>query len=355
MADTTVRLYRAQARRLHRMVRKTKDAGLRARAMVILRYHEGKPTREIAEAVEYDRSAVIKVRRKFLEKGEDGLLDGRRENGTPKVDEDLLEALRILVRGNPQDCGGWERPTWTQELLAKQLAAMTGEDVSESTVGRMLKRIGARWGCARPTLLCPLSKRQKRRRMAPIRALLARCPKGEVVYYEDEVDIHLNPKIGRDWMLRRQQKVVVTPGKNRKNYLAGALNAETGEVVWVEAEKKNSRLFIQLLWRLATRHPRAKKIHLILDNYTIHNSKIVQRALAKELPGRFALHFLPPYSPDDNRIERLWRELHANVTRNHRCKAIETLMENVRAYLAKASPFPSRLARTKEHPARKAA
>ena len=29
------------------------------------------------------------------------------------------------------------------------------------------------------------------------------------------------------------------------------------------------------------------------------------------------LHFLPPYCPDHNRIERLWKDLHDNVTRNH--------------------------------------
>jgi len=43
-----------------------------------------------------------------------------------------------------------------------------------------------------------------------------------VAVYEDEVDIHLNPKIGLDWMGLGQQKEVVTPGKNVKRYLAGA-------------------------------------------------------------------------------------------------------------------------------------
>jgi hypothetical protein len=43
------------------------------------------------------------------------------------------------------------------------------------------------------------------------------CPElGTVAVYEDEVDIHLNPKIGPDWMTRGQQKEVMTPGKNEK-------------------------------------------------------------------------------------------------------------------------------------------
>ena len=60
----------------------------------------------------------------------------------------------------------------------------------------------------------------------------------------DEVDVHLNPKIGPDWMLPATQKTVMTPGKNQKRYLAGALNARTRELSWVEGERKTSTLFL---------------------------------------------------------------------------------------------------------------
>jgi hypothetical protein len=41
-----------------------------------------------------------------------------------------------------------------------------------------------------------------------------------------------------------------------------------------------------------------------------------------------------PYCPDDNRIERkVWREVHANVTVNHRCRTIEELMREAVYYL----------------------
>ncbi|MHC4140770.1 MAG: hypothetical protein ACYSUF_02440 [Planctomycetota bacterium] len=45
-------------------------------------------------------------------------------------------------------------------------------------------------------------------------------------------------------------------------------------------------------------------------------------------------HFLPPYCPDHNRIERcVWRELHANATYNHWCEVIEELVAAAIAYL----------------------
>src|SRR5207302_10142487 len=51
--------------------------------------------------------------------------------------------------------------------------------------------------------------------------------------------------------------------------------------------------------------------------------------------SRVRLHFLPPYSPDENAIERVWQDLHANVTRNHRCPDMAALMREVRYYLRK--------------------
>ena len=109
---------------------------------------------------------------------------------------------------------------------------------------------------------------------------------------------------------------------------------------FVEAERKNSALFIELLRHLAgSAYRRARRIHVICDNYCIHQSKRVQMTL-RDLGGRVQLHFLPPYCPDANRIERLWGDLHDNVTRNHRCSTMDALMDHVRAYLRDASPFP---------------
>jgi transposase len=74
-------------------------------------------------------------------------------------------------------------------------------------------------------------------------------------------------------------------------------------------------------------------IHVVLDNYVIHSSRETRLWLG-EFGGKFRLHFLPPYYPDDNRIARkVWREMHANVTVNHRCETIEELVTEVVDYL----------------------
>ena len=89
----------------------------------------------------------------------------------------------------------------------------------------------------------------------------------------DEADIDLNPKIGPSWTPRGVQPTVITPGRNRKTYVAGALNARTGRVLWVEHTAKNSELFLRLLEAVTRAYRRAQRLYLILDNDVIYDCK----------------------------------------------------------------------------------
>jgi transposase len=312
-------------------LRRCRSAELRVRYLIILNLNSGRSARQTAAVLGVHNTTVYRVAERFRERGIWGLLDGREDNGATKLDERYLDILYRLVRSAPQD-HGWRRPTWTRELLVKTLDRKTGVRVHVATMSRALALIEARRGRPRPTVRCPWSPIAKGRRLAAIRRLLATLPRNQVAVYEDEVDIHLNPKIGPDWMVKGQQKEVVTPGQNVKRYLAGALDVRTGALVWVEGERKASALFIALLNKLRDQYPRAQVIHVILDNYRIHDSKITRAAVAS-FGGRIQLHFLPPYCPNHNRIERRWLDLHANVTRNHTCPNMDALLIEVRDYL----------------------
>ena len=318
--------------RLVNQLRHCDDVKLKLRYLIIVNLIRGRTAIETAEALNAARSTVYEVAKRFRECGEAGLIDRREENGERKLDERYLSILYDVVKSSPQE-HGWPRPTWTRELLVKTMQQKTGVKIHPGTMSIALKIIGARRGRPKPTVRCPWSKAAKHRRLQEIQQLIERLPSDEVVVYEDEVDIHLNPKIGLDWMVTGQQKEVITPGKNEKRYLAGAQDVRTGELLWVTAEKKSASLFILLLWKLVTHYRDAKVIHVILDNYCIHSTEQVRVSLATVEGQRLRLHFLPPYCPDHNKIERTWQDLHANVTRNHRCGDMQTLMRNVRRYL----------------------
>ena len=325
------RLDRAARRRLIRRAKKAKDPHTALRFLMVAKLGQGLSRQQVARDLACWPSTVVKAARRFVEAGEEGLLDRRAFNGDRKVDERFATELERVLYAVPTEFG-WERTTWTRELLALEMARRGLPKVAVCTVGRALSAIGARLKAPRPVVLCPWDRQRRMRVLRAIRRLAADASDAEPVFFEDEMDVHLNPKIGRDWMPRDHRRLVVTPGQNKKRYVAGALNARTGRVTFVEGRSKASDLFCKLAWKLVAEYRDARCVHLIVDNYIIHSSRKTRRFLA-QFGDRVVLHFLPPYCPNDNRIERVWLDLHANVTRNHRCKSMEELMAHVFAFL----------------------
>jgi len=333
MKRISIVLSRPQRRRLLRAARKTRDAGLRTRYMIVLHTAAGKTQKQIAAELGTSVATIKRKRTRWRNLGETGLIDRREDNGwAAKADESYAADLLAVLEGTPRD-HGHRRPTWTQELMVQVMCQRGHEQISRTTIGRLLKKLHVRRGMPKPIVGCPWSKRAKNRRIRLIRRLIESLPIDQAAVWEDEIDIHLNPKIGPDWMLPGTQRQVLTPGQNTKRYIAGAMDATSGRLTWVRGDRKHSGLFIELLAKLLRQYSGHKTIHVILDNFKIHSSKQVQAWLS-EHGQRLRLHFLPPYCPDDNRIERcLWRELHANVTRNHNCPGIDQLMSEVEYHL----------------------
>ena len=100
--------------------------------------------------------------------------------------------------------------------------------------------------------------------MQAIHRFSKRASADEEVFYVDEADIDFNPRIGPAWMPRGEQMTVPTPGKNKKHYIAGALNARTGVEVWIDHIAKTSELFLRLLEALLPTYRRARQLPLII-------------------------------------------------------------------------------------------
>src|SRR5882724_8448877 len=102
--------------RLRQHLRQCRDAGVRLRYLIVVNLVNGRGAYQTAAVLGVHNTTVYRVARRFREHGEWGLLDGREDNGTAKLDEHYLATLYTLVRSSPQR-HGWRRPTWTRELL----------------------------------------------------------------------------------------------------------------------------------------------------------------------------------------------------------------------------------------------
>ncbi len=147
------------------------------------------------------------------------------------------------------------------------------------------------------------------------------------IYFMDGVHPQHNSVAACGWIKKGQTVTLPSnTGRQRLN-INGALNPATLEVVMEIAATLNGDTTIALLKKLERKHPEAKVIYVIPDNARYYRSQAVQDYLKG---SRIRLEFLPPYSPNLNLIERLWRYFRKRVLHN---KYYETFAEFEKACL----------------------
>ena len=323
---------------LLRIYRKDPDPELRFRAHILLLLAGGSAWDTIEALLFWSSRTVDRWLKRFQAEGVAGLT-GRKRGRPFRLGLGWVAVLVTWVATKTPRDFGFLRSRWSCALLVLLLREREGVTASRETVRRWLHRGHLVYRRPRPILKPDEEERQVK--LAELRKLLEDLPEDETVVWQDEVEVHTNPKIGRMWMPKGHQAKVETPGTNPKRHLSGSIPWRTGQVFVTEGAPKQGRtgaLFLKHLDELRRRLRRYKKVHVICDNASGHTSLEVIQYLWK-WEGRIEVHLLPAYSPDLNPIERVWWHLHENITRNHRCKDLEELLDQVFAWLGQESPF----------------
>jgi putative transposase len=318
--------------------RKDPDPELRSRAHIILLLADGHRWDTIEAVLFCSSRTVDRWLKRFEAEGIEGLT-GRKRGRPFRFGVGWVAVVVAWVTAKAPRDFGFLRSRWACATVALLLHEKYDLTVSRETVRRWLRRGDLVYRRPRPVLGPTDPERQAK--LDKLRALLANLPDDETVVWQDEVEVHTNPKIGRMWMFKGRQAEVETPGTNKKRHISGSIHWRTGAVFLTEAAPKqgrNAALFIKHLDDLRRRLRRYKKVHVICDNAKFHTSQAVIEYLWKH-EGRIEVHLLPNYSPDLNPIERVWWVLHEHVTRNHRCKSLEELLGMVFAWLEERTPF----------------
>lgn len=141
--------------------------------------------------------------------------------------------------------------------------------------------------------------------VAELDELMATKGRDDQVWFIDGVHPTHNSQPAYGW-LPKGEKVAVpaNTGRGRVN-INGAINIESREVAHVECDSVNAQSTVELLEKIRRRAPRRGKIIVFCDNARYYSSEMVEKYLKRRM--RMELRFLPPYSPNLNPIERLWR------------------------------------------------
>ena len=237
-----------QARFLAELRRARRGRWLALHILLLLALHRS-PS-EIASVLLCARSTVYAVARNW-QRGRSGP-ESNRTIGPPSLTPSLRRSLLALLKKTPA-AYGWCRTRWSCATLALQLQAQRGIRVSAETVRRCLHALD--WVWKRAKLVAQDSDPERAAKLARIRRVFEHLGRREALLFSDELDLHLLPKVGAQWMPRGTQVEVITPGKNERRYLAGALDLRTGQVHHCLWFRKMTGLFLDLLNVLDRAYP----------------------------------------------------------------------------------------------------
>ncbi len=145
--------------------------------------------------------------------------------------------------------------------------------------------------------------------------LLDNTPEDEPIEFADGVHPTMATEGVYGWIRRgkKHDKLIATTASRTRMNLMGSLNLETMSVTINAYETLDSKALSDHFQRLRQKYPNAPKIHQILDRGPYNTSKETKEAAKRY---GIVLHFLPPYSPNLNPIERLWKVMNEYVRNN---------------------------------------
>jgi len=154
--------------------------------------------------------------------------------------------------------------------------------------------------------------------------------KDSVVLVADEMNLNQETKTKNVWYFKNQAPIIQAKTKGESQNFYGALNIKTGRHTAITADRQNSKWSIKFLKRLAKFY-QGRKIFLIWDNAGWHKSKAVRRFLKST--KQFELFNFPPYSPEFNPQEQVWKALRQNITHNRLEKDFSVLVKECLIFL----------------------
>lgn len=283
--------------------RKSRERRVCDKIKALLMLHSGYSYEQIAQVLLLDDATIRRWYAVFEDKGINSLLSDNYVGSTSKLNEKQIQQLIRHLENNVY-------------LTAKEICAY------------VLKKYGVEYTVKGMTsLLHTLGFQYKKPKHIPGKAdiesqlefvnayqkLKKKKKQEDRIYFVDGVHPLHNSQPAYGWIRKGIDMVIPSnTGRQRLN-LNGAYNLEDHKAIIQEADSINSQSTVSLIKEIMRNQPLGL-IYIILDNAKYYRSELVKAFVKKN--KRVKLVFLPPYSPNLNIIERLWKFFKKKVTYN---------------------------------------
>jgi transposase len=298
----------------------------RANALILL--DRGMSYRQVAAVLLLDDETVRGWRLLYNADGIDGLTGfhyiGRQAFLTPAQEAELKAWVTQTLPRSTRQVGAWIEAKFDVSYA------------SRSGLIELLHRLG--FVHRRPQAVSSKMDPEKQRRfIAAYEDLLNSLPADEMVMFSDAVHpVHGAQPVGCWAPADVPIAVEQTTGREHVN-IQGAIDLETGKTQMLLVDRVDAASTITMLTAILARFTKHRIIHVFLDNARCHHAKPVREWL-QQTGQRIKLHFIPPYCPHLNPIERLWGLMHKHLTHNRCFGSLSAFRREVLTFLRHKVP-----------------
>ena len=296
---------------------------LQRRAHMLLLSHRGYHVERIADIFQVTRQTVSSLIDQWEDGGLFGLYDAGRSGRPHCLNVEDEQFIRDFIGQEPRSI----------KKLQALLENERGKKVSESTLMRTLKKMKFRWKRVRKSLKSKRDEQKFREFQQKIQAREEKRRQGEIdVFYFDEAGFNTDPCIPYAWQ-PAGETLEIPAAKGQRLNVVGIMNKQNELTPFTFRGTVNSAAVIACLDEFST-HLR-KKSFVIIDNASTHKSKEVISNISKWMKRGLIVKFLPPYSPELNCIEILWKKIKYEWLPLTAWISFESLVEHVENILEK--------------------
>lgn len=291
------------------------------RMQAVKLWKKDKKVRDIAEDFGVTLCAVYEWIKDYKRGGIGALKKRKAKGAKPKLSGKEVKKLVEMIR-ETADNYGFESPLWDCKKIRQLILEKFKKSLHFSNAWRLLQKLG----------LSP----QKPKRQAMERdekevkawidnewpKILAHARRWQaMLYFQDESAVRLTAVLGTTWAKKGKTPTVRVTGKKGTIGVTSAISPAGRMVFRLEKEYVNSTLHIEFLKQIQKNHPH-RKIIVIEDKAPAHIAKKVAQFLETQ-KKRFAVYFLPSYSPELNPDEHVWAYLKGFKLKAHQAKTLK--------------------------------
>jgi transposase len=297
----------------------------------ILMLAKGYSPENISECLGIDVSTVYRYWSLYTAAGLDSFLENRHKGYWGMLSCGQISRLRTELKS---------RVYTDSKSVAIWIKESLGVEYTAEGVVDLLNRIGFTYKKTKE-VPCECDARKQEAFACELSELFDHLDDKTVVYYADGVHPTHNSRSTYAWIEKGKEfEQPTVSGRDRVN-INGVINAkDVTDVIAIDCERVNAQSTKELYQKALERHPEAERIYIISDNARYYRNK----ELSEWVSGTKIIQlFLPPYSPNLNLIERLWRFLRKKVINTHFYRTKELFRQAILRFFDNIADYKTEL------------